>query len=280
MENKPPKNVFDQLEDITKQNQYTQQQNQFTQAQNAEIIKLLKEIKEQGARDEEYEEDDEPRTDLSDKELLNAMIKESKKQYMFFGRKEDLEKRKHLIITLCIILVVVGIMATIFTTLAFKLYSTLSLFENIWMILAIVMTVNMTKLSPVISDIEMKDISYLAYIMDKDRTWVNSYEELKRYKVFRIISYISVLGNLIVVWVNGASGFAAAATIFELAFAGATALMLVGRSRLQFKYGNIVVFDCTNPYTNERFKLVGDYMDRKLYTYEDYMSKFGKIFNE
>jgi len=279
MENKPPKNVFEQLDDISKQNQYTHQQNQFTQAQNAEIIKLLKEIKEQGVRDEEYEEDDKPQTDLSDKELLNAMIRDSKKQYMFFGRKKDLESRKQLSITLCIILVVIGVLSTIFTSIAFKMYSTFSLFENLWMIFAIVMTVNLTKLKPVLSDMEMKDISYFAYIMDRDRTWINSYEELKRYKVLRIISYIAVVGNLVVVWINGASGFAAAATLFELAFVGATALVLVGRSRLQHKYGNIVVFNCSNPYTKENFKLVGDYINRKLYTYDDYMSKFGRIFN-
>ena len=276
MENKPPKKVFEQLEDITKQNQYTHQQNQFTQAQNAEIIKLLKEIKEQGY---ESDEDDEPEDVLSDKELLNEIIKDSNKQYMFFGTNDNLQERKKLSITLCIVLVVIGIISTIFTSIAFKVYSTFSLFENLWMIFAIIMTVNLNKLKPVVSDIEMKDISYFDYILDKDKTWINSYVELKRYKVFRIISYIAVACNMVVVWINGASGFAAAATFFELLFVGATALVLVGRSRLQHKYGNIVVFNCTNPYTDEEFKLVGDFMDRKLYLYEDYMSKFGRIFN-
>ena len=278
MENKPPKNVFEQLEDITKQNQYTHQQNQFTQAQNAEIIKLLKEIKEQGY--ESDEDDEEVKTDLSDKQLLDSMIKSSKKEYMYFGKKDDLEKRKKFVVVLCILLVVVGVFSTLFTSIAFKMYSTFTLFENLWTIFAIIMTVKMSELTPVLTDVEMKDISYFAYILDRDRTWVNSYEELKRYKVFRILSYISVLGNLVVLWINGSRGFAVAATIFELAFAGATALILVGRSRLQHKYGNIVVFNCTNPYNDERIKLVGDFMDRKLYTYDDYMSKFGRIFNE
>ena len=65
---------------------------------------------------------------------LKRFISRAKKEYMWLGSREDFEKEKRTTFLFVWVLIGVGLLATIFTSIAFKLYSTFTLFENIWLI--------------------------------------------------------------------------------------------------------------------------------------------------
>ena len=66
---------------------------------------------------------------------LKRFIGRAKKEYMWFGTQSRFEHEKQTAFRLVWLLVGVGLLATIFSTIAFKLYSTFTLFENIWLIM-------------------------------------------------------------------------------------------------------------------------------------------------
>ena len=66
---------------------------------------------------------------------LKRFIGRAKKEYMWLGTQSEFEYEKQTAFRLLWLLVGVGLLATIFSTIAFKLYSTFTLFENIWLIM-------------------------------------------------------------------------------------------------------------------------------------------------
>ena len=73
----------------------------------------------------------------SGKQALATFIKKSKKEYLWVGSTKEFNKSKNLIIILSVIFLVISLISTILTSIAFKMYSTFSLFENIWSIILV-----------------------------------------------------------------------------------------------------------------------------------------------
>ena len=121
MENKP-QNVFDRLDSI-------EASQSATQAQNEQILDLLNKLSNQ--QPVKRNVDVRPRPQVSDQELLRNFVRTSKKEYVWFGPMNEFNKSKMIVNVLCITLIIVGVLSTIFTSIAFKMYSTFSLFENI-----------------------------------------------------------------------------------------------------------------------------------------------------
>lgn len=66
---------------------------------------------------------------------LKRFIRRSRKEYMWFGSRDEFEKEKRESLLFVWILIGVGLLTTLFTSIAVKLYSTFTLFENIWLIM-------------------------------------------------------------------------------------------------------------------------------------------------
>lgn len=211
MENKP-QNVFDRLDSI-------EASQSVTQAQNEQILDLLNKLSSQSVKQNAGVR---PQPQISNQELLREFVKKSKKEHVWFGPINEFNKSKAIVNVLCVALIIVGVLSTIFTSIAFKMYSTFTLFENIWLIFACIMFSHSVNARKKMLDSDLRDHSNTVFVQDADGTWRDTNKEKKRFRWFRRISYVSVMCNIIVIWVQSKGSIAITATIFELAFAGIT----------------------------------------------------------
>ena len=67
--------------------------------------------------------------------VLKRFIAKAKKEYCWLGSEEDFQKEKKTVLILLATLIGAIVLSTIFTSIAFGMYSTFTLFENIWLIM-------------------------------------------------------------------------------------------------------------------------------------------------
>ena len=212
----------------------------------------------------------------NDKQTLATFIKKSKKEYLWFGPTSKFNKSKNLMIILSGAFLVISIISTILTSIAIKMYSSFTLFENIWTIMSCFILSYSAHSKKRMTDIDMMGHSVYKYIQDADGTWRCTNQVKKKYKIFRIISYICVVANIIVIWKNSSGTLAIFATLFEIAFAGLTIGLFFAEINLSCMYGNIILF--TGPGADGKLvTIVYDVIAKKLATYEEFQDKFKQI---
>lgn len=210
---------------------------------------------------------------VSDQQLLRNFVKESKKEHVWFGPMNEFNKSKVIVYVLCIALIIVGVLSTIFTSIAFKMYSTFSLFENIWLIFVCILFSYSVNAKKRMLDTDLRNHSDTVFIQDADGTWRNTNKEKKRFRWFRRISYIAVVGNIIVIWIQSKGAIAITATLLELAFAGITIGIFFAYVNLFCMYGNFILFTGRNASNTENVTLIFNVMAKKLVPYEEYKEK-------
>lgn len=262
MENKP-QNVFDRLDSI-------EASQSATQAQNEQILDLLNKLSSQSVK---QNVEVKPQIQVSDQELVEEFVRKSKKEHVWFGSINEFNKSKMIVNLLCIALIIFGVLSTIFTSIAFKTYSTFTLFENIWLIFACIMFSHSVHAKKRMLDSDLRDHSNYVFVQDADGTWRDTNKEKKRFRWFRRISYIAVICNIIVIWVQSKGSIAIMATIFELAFAGITVGLFFSYINLFCMYGNFILFTGRNASNTETVTLIFDVMGKKLAPYEEYKEK-------
>ncbi len=77
--------------------------------------------------------------------VLKRFISKAKKEYCWLGSEADFQKEKKTALILLAALIGTIVLSTIFTSIAFGLYSTFTLFENIWLIMMCVMAFYLVK---------------------------------------------------------------------------------------------------------------------------------------
>lgn len=262
MENKP-QNVFDRLDSI-------EASQSTTQAQNEQILNLLNKLTSQSIK-----QNVEVRSQVqaSNQDLLKEFVRRSKKEHVWFGTINEFNKSKTIVNALCVALIIVGILSTIFTSIAVKTYSTFTLFENIWLIFACIMFSHSVNAKKRMLDSNLRDHSNTVFIQDEDGTWRDTNKEKKRFRWFRRISYIAVICNIIVISFQSKGIIAITATLFELAFAGITVGLFFAYINLFCMYGNFILFTGRNASNTEIVTLIFDVIGKKLALYEEYKEK-------
>lgn len=173
MENKP-QNVFDRLDSI-------EASQSVTQAQNEQILDLLNKLSSQSVKQNAGVR---PQPQISNQELLREFVKKSKKEHVWFGPINEFNKSKAIVNVLCVALIIVGVLSTIFTSIAFKMYSTFTLFENIWLIFACIMFSHSVNARKKMLDSDLRDHSNTVFVQDADGTWRDTNKEKKRFRWF------------------------------------------------------------------------------------------------
>ena len=207
---------------------------------------------------------------LSDQQILKNFIKSSKKEHLWFGSSTDFYKSKIIVYILSVSLIIVGIVSTILTSLAFKLYSTFSLFENIWLVFACIMFSYSIYAKKKMVDTDLRDHSCNIFMQDADGTWRDTNQEKKRFRWFRRISYVAVIANIIVIWTQSNGAIAIGATICELAFAGLSVGLYFAYINLFCMYGTFILFTGRNVTNTQNVTLVFDVIGKKLLHYEEF----------
>lgn len=212
----------------------------------------------------------------NDEEALATFIKKSKKEYLWFGPSSEFIKSKNLMIILSMIFLLVSLISTILTSIAFKTYSIFTLFENIWTIMSCFILGYSIHSKKRMTDIDLMKHSVYKYIQDADGIWRCTNKEKKKYKIFRIISYICVVPNIILIWTSSSGELAVFATLFEIAFAGLSIGLFFAEVNLSRMYGNIILFTGKGA-EDKLVTIVFDAISRKLVTYEEFEAKFKQI---
>ena len=207
---------------------------------------------------------------ISDQQILNNFIKSSKKEHMWFGSPNDFKKSKILVYILSVLLIIVGVISTILTSIAFKIYSTFSLFENIWLVFACIMLSYSIYAKKRMADTDLRDHSCNLFMQDADGTWRDTNQEKKRFRWFRRISYVAVIANIIVIWTQSKGGIAISATVLELVFAGLTIGFYFAYINLFCMYGTFILFTGRNTNNTQNVTLVFDVIGKKLLSYEEF----------
>ena len=265
MENK--RSVFDRLDSL-------EQQSTVVASQNQEIINLLNNIQ---SKQQTTQQQMQPKK-LSDREAISKFVRGAKKEYLWSGPAFEFNKSKRLLNVVCLALIIVAVISTILTSVAFKMYSTFTLFENIWSIFVCIILSYSYKSRQRMTDTTLMAHSCFLFEQDADGTWRDTCKEKKRFKWFRRISYIAVVANIIVIWTTAKGGIAVAATIFEVVFLGLSIAVYFARENFTCMYGDIILFTGKNLSNNSEVTIVFDVFGRKLYPFDEYKSKFKFLF--
>ena len=207
---------------------------------------------------------------LSDQQILKNFIRSSKKEYLWFGSPNDFNKSKILVYILSALLILTGVVSTILTSIAFKIYSTFSLFENIWLVFACIMLSYSIYAKKRMADTDLRDHSCNVFMQDADGMWRDTNQEKKRFRWFRRISYVAAIANIIVIWTQSNGAIAIGATICELAFAGLSVGLYFAYINLFCMYGTFILFTGRNVTNTQNVTLVFDVIGKKLLPYEEF----------
>ncbi|MBR1677429.1 MAG: hypothetical protein IJ706_08990 [Clostridia bacterium] len=208
-------------------------------------------------------------TNNNRQQFLDIFVKSSKKEHVWFGYLTDFHKSKIIVYVLGVIFIILGIVSTIFTSIAFKAYSTFSLFENIWLIFGGIMLSYSIYAKKRMLDTDLRDHSSNIFMQDANGTWRDTHKEKKRFRWFRRISYFAVFANIIVIWAQSQGGIAIVATVLEIAYAGVSVGLYYADINLFCMYDTFILFTGRNLADTQNVTLVFDVIGKKLLPYEE-----------
>ena len=189
----------------------------------------------------------------SDRELVQQFLKDSKKSWMWFGTNTEFKKRKMIAIISLLILLIVGLVSTAITSISCGIYSTFTLFENAWIIFALIYLVYAVKAQRIYEVNELAANSSTKYEKDKLGMMFAGKEKIV-FRIFRWLAAISVIANIVFIWTRR-SDFSVLATIIEVLFLVAIAFAFFMYLNLFSQY-SIIYVEGHNLTTKERVVLV------------------------
>ena len=230
------------------------------EVQNAEIIRLLSESLDKPQTTKQTPQE-------SDSALVKRFLKGAKKSWMWFGTRLEFKRKRTIAIFSSLLLLVVGLVATIMATLNFGFYSTFTLFENIWMIFAVINIVHALKAQRDYEANALAAKSSTKYQRDSFGMILPT-KEKGVYRVFRWLAIIAVVCNIITIWIKP-SDFSVIATIFEILFLAAIVFEFFMNT---FFFGgySIIKVEGQSLVTKEKVVLVCPNGSRELILEEDF----------
>lgn len=153
----------------------------------------------------------------SEKEIFQQFLKKAKKSWRWFGTNNEFEKKRAWVIISLLVLIVFGVLATIASSICFDLYSTFTLFENIWIICGIIYLVHVSRAQLTYEVSALAVNSPLEYESDEIGMLYFG-KEKKVFRVFKWLAIISVICNIIAIWTSMGKSNQIVATIFEVLF--------------------------------------------------------------
>ena len=207
----------------------------------------------------------------SDQEILQTFLKQSKKSWRWFGTKGEFNKWKTLAIISILILLIVGLVTSIVSTVCFKMYSTFTFFENVWMIFGIIYLVYASKAQLTYEVNALAANSSTKY--DTDKLGMKfPIKEKAVFRVFRWLALISVICNIICIWTKMGRSNQIFATIMELLFLLAMIFAFFMRLNLFAQY-SIIWVEGHNLVTKEKVVLVLPPGAKQLMPEEEFRKK-------
>ncbi|GEM_PF-4233627 len=213
-------------------------------------------------------------TKTSNDFVLKILIN-SKKYYRWLGSLIKFNIIKNVIITISILLIAFGIISTISTSFSFNIYSTFTLFENIYLVFIILNIKNILKAKYIY---ETKDLATnSSFIYNKNK--IGMYfliKEKSLYKIFRWISIISIICNVIALWSELGKNQLVLSTILELIF---LLLILVYNFLINYFFKNYKIrwFEYINHTNNKVVIFISLENSNKILSLEEFIKEYPKL---
>ena len=203
---------------------------------------------------------------------LKNFINRSVHEYMWLGTKENFDKDKKLALILILASVVSMIICTIVSTISFGIYSTFTLFENIWLILMLCVLKYTYKTKKNYSTLDYSFNSFEKFETDADGV-LRCTVYKKKYRWFLVLSCIAFALNALSAWIVDESSIPLIVTILELGTLALNICTVYKVTDFFAGYGPIR-FTGMNETGTGKVVLVFDTIMNKLYTEEDYLKTF------
>lgn len=269
------KNLFSMLEDIS--STQTKFYDELTAAKNTydsqikELQQNVQELKEQPTSNKTSNQT----RQQTQQDKLMYFLKRSKKSWRWCGSKTEFNRSKTIASLSLVLLIILGLVSTIVSSFSFRMYSTFTLFENIWLIFGIIELVHCLKSKYIY---EIHDLASHSSTKFKTDNVGMMYPDKtkKKYRVFMWLSFISIVANIIAIWFAG-KDTKVLATIFEIMFLGAMIFALIMYIIFFVNYG-IIWIEGNNLTTNKRVVLALPPGFKQLITEEEFNEKLS-MFN-
>ena len=202
---------------------------------------------------------------------LKNFINRSVHEYMWLGTKEDFDKDKKLALILILSSIVSMIVCTIVASISFGMYSTYTLFENIWLILMLCVLKYTCKTKKNYSTLDYSFNSFERFEADADGV-LRCTVYKKKYKWFLVLGCIAFLLNTIFAWIDNHS-VPLLVTILELGTLALNIFTVYKVTDFFAGYGPLR-FTGMNESGTAKVVLILDTIMNKLYIEEEYLKTF------
>ena len=207
----------------------------------------------------------------SNQEILQTFLKQSKKSWRWFGTKGEFTKWKTLAIISLLVILVVGLVTSIVSTICFQIYSTFTFFENVWMVFGIVYLVYASKAQLTYEVNALASNSSTKYETDQLGMKFPRKEKVV-FRIFRWAAAISTICNIIAIWAGMGKSNQVLATIMEVLFLAAIIFAFFMNSNLFAQY-SIIWVEGHNLTTKEKVVLVLPPGAKQLMPEEEFKKK-------
>ncbi len=203
---------------------------------------------------------------------FRKFLKSAKKSLRWFGSESSFNRTKFAAVILSLFTMIAIVVATVISTTCFQMYSTFTLFEDIWFIFVVINIVRVVKAQQVYDIYSLERNSPFNYntdpvgmiFLDKEKT---------SNKVMRILAIISAICNIICIWTPLGKGMQVPELIIELLVA---ALIIASSmvTRFVFVQYDIICVKGKSEETCESVSLVFMPGAKEFITEEDFKKKF------
>ena len=277
-----PKCLFERLDDISAQqesilNEVIGIKNKSSSdgARIAELEIELEKLRKENTAQQKQQVRQQPQTTTqvrqpSSTEILQQFIKQSKKSWRWFGNKADFNKWKTLSVVSLVLLLLIGVVSTIVSSVCFQLYSTFTFFENAWLVIGIIFLTYACKAQQKYEVNALASHSPDKYEKDSLGMCFPKREKVV-FKIFRIIAIVAIVCNIIAIWVMG-HNLKGLATFFEILFLGAIIFSFFMNFNLYAQYA-IIYVEGNNLTTKEKVTIVLPPGAKEFMLEEDFKKK-------
>ena len=260
------RSVIDRLDSI-------EATNESTKKMVAQILDILSEDEpEESIQQQPQQRQPQP----SNQDILQTFLKQSKKSWRWFGNKAEFEKRKRLAVVSLIVLLAIGLITSIVSTICFKMYSTFTFFENAWMVFGIIYLVYAVNAKQIYEVNELAANSSTKYLTDNLGMKFPRKEKVV-FRIFKWLAIISVICNIICIWGGMGKTLQAFATIMEVLFLAAIIFAFFMNLNLFAQY-SIIWVEGHNLTTKVKVVLVLPPGAKELMTEEEFKKKMPFVY--
>ena len=260
------KNIYDSLDEVIAR------QKQAEERSRQEHEEILEAISRADAKTAQVNQVQQTVNQRNQSWSLKNFINRSVHEYMWFGTKEEFDQDKKFALILILSSIVSMIICTIVATVLFGIYSTFTLFENIWLVLMLCVLKYTYKTKKNYSTLDYSFNSFERFELDGDGV-LRRMVYKKKYRWFWVLACIAFALNALSAWIVDETSIPLLVTVLELGTLAINIFTVYKVTDFFAAYGPIR-FSGMNEAQTAKVVLVFDTMMNKLYTEEDYLKIF------